>query len=417
MTFIREYIEIFVSNNKYVKIFAEHNISILFFIYSCIFIMFFLYYLFFTYISTDKIKFGEITKSDYEHIKKRAFSLKSSPLAQILVSYLWIGFIYMTIKVYDNISFSKFSFIYYFVAALIDSSIISYPSQVWNYVFNSNASIMFKLVFLLMIAFIIALLYFCSFLLIVAPQMIMTVFDVFHVFHSVDIFDIKSFNKRMTLKANECANFNYSQIIKDFCHEHNFKENHIILSSNKYHNMTFSFFNLFSFSFVNYIFISMDTVKRGESVTKFVLKHEYAHIKQQACFKSVVIAVLKNLALALYIILDFHLDLFNSGSSEDDNSKLCLNLLQLTLRGSFFCNILNMIAATFQRKAEYEADDFAVNYMNSIDGFLEFTKLHLEHNMFDSIFILHPYWFPFISHPSLYHRYERQVRNLQKRNK
>lgn len=62
------------------------------------------------------------------------------------------------------------------------------------------------------------------------------------------------------------------------------------------------YFNLYKFQPFREIYLSIETIKKGEKITKFNLIHGYGHITDKNCFIKIFIIIFENLLIAIYIL-------------------------------------------------------------------------------------------------------------------
>jgi len=158
--------------------------------------------------------------------------------------------------------------------------------------------------------------------------------------------------------------------------------------------------------FDDYIFLASGIINGPFDLLKFTVYHEYGHIYRSASKKLQYIAIFQKL---LTFSAFFFVIYSNSKSNQPrDKTRLMLIFLSFScLIDSIFSCFLNLL----QNYEEFAADDFSMSLHDDLSGIEAFFLSNKEKSKLPRVrfTMLYPPWLPYLTHPSLYHRLQRQV--------
>lgn len=280
-------------------------------------------------------------------------------------------------------------------------------------IFNPNVSRSIFILFILMNTMLFAIFYYYKSFRCIIRHIIKISYFLFNIINDSEIKDNKGCTDDTFNYLKMKCNYDFEVLIKDFCEKFNFDSKYIYISDFAFIDHTFLKFDLKEFKFKNYIILSLDSIKSGQDIISFILKHEYGHVKNNSCFYIFIFLVLTEIILASFIYFYMNTGWFKNNyiltiSNETKDFLKIFEMFSITNLISFF---LNIFFISFRRYEEFRADDFAVDSkkdLSELAAFIFIIGSVLEKENYASIEIFHPEFFPFITHPSLYHRYKRQ---------
>lgn len=323
--------------------------------------------------------------------------------------------LYILIYLLKSNKISLRSHIWYLFFPLIHTNFLNCIGFYIFYYFNHKnfGEIYPGLIVIFILIFV--LVYKCKTIGIIIVQFILSLFESFGMELMLPYLTKESANILSSLDLYHRYCFEY--ISYHFSRINNLKKENILISNQHYGGITFIKLNFNNFKFENFISIGLKTFLESMEETHFILYHELGHVLTDSNYYSCLINLFCHVIMITFILLDMNstfYDDYNNINLIDDNIKI-LKFFEMCSRSYFLKILLDIITNTFSIINENWADDFAVdkdgNLIN-LYNFIYYTSKNYLKNNSESIFILHPKYFPFLTHPSLYHRYKRQEERI-----
>lgn len=380
-----------------------------------------IYYLIDTLFITDKVNFGILTGYKFNELKTSALCNIFYPLFFYIYYILWMMFLYLLTGIDEQSCDGKrISFFIRFLCLLMmDTKMFIFKMTVYNYLVNPDLKYGHRFIPLIFIVLIILLVYKFNFLIIISPYIAIVAFYVFDSIPHTNFLENLDENYKIPFRLQRFQDYDYNKTINDFCLKYNFDRKYISLIDQEVPIASVvTYFNAFSFKLVNIIFLNIDCIFQGKDAANFILKHEYGHIIRNSYIKVLLITLLKCVVMCVYILFDYCYDGFNVVFHQYNTLEADLRFIKSNLKATAWGLMLDIPIMLYSRMDEHRCDDFAVDTINKSSELLANTKENMKYYLNDSQqshYVLHPTYFPLFSHPSIYHRFERQILRLAHR--
>lgn len=154
----------------------------------------------------------------------------------------------------------------------------------------------------------------------------------------------------------------------------------------------------------DFIFLEKeDVMNTNTDFLKFIVHHEYCHVLQNHPILRHLYRIFTKVILMTVFI----------------RPESCKTLGQMLGLFSYSClskSVFDLLDMSFKCYQEFLADDFSQSHFDTLLGIKAFYTTHAEraNAKMTGFLTFYPPWFPYIDHPSLYHRLIRQMTKIKK---